>query len=869
MDGMQLRVVAGDIVAILPARDSSSTATGADAPRDDSGVADLPEWLAQLIAKTGSGALDVETSTVSVASARLAREVVLRKVTDEVYFPTSSGIARVKASSSPEVEYTTWISELSSDSLGTVVENGSVFASTIHRTIVFCVEHVHSDIVGNCNLFVIGESTEVTVAHDWKPASPIFTPYEKHAQKLKDAAESRMFRSELHDHVGIPPPLTALISGPPGVGKTFLVKCEQLVFDHLQGLTKQNLNRTLQRELSVPLYSVSILEIAEYMKTSAKNGDGRSSRCPLRTAINRARCSAPAIVVIDDIHLLARRIDATNSLSEALPIEAADVGELIAREVAALRACGSHAGVFVVLECGGRNGVDGLPPAITNGMAHVGLDASAVCEVSVKMEMPSRSDREQISLLILSELNVTVDQSEEAFSEKIIAGEDTLIKLYARRLAQATPGYVARDLKNVIARAQMSAKLRHRRSLKNKQSVSNKDSAVSWSLDFAKACAYVQASGVVYSGFDVGKDSLSLDDIGGYKSVKAKLTSLIINPYYKPAAYERLNVKPPSGVLLYGPSGCGKSLLARTIASTSPMNFIAVNGSKIFSKYLGESEATVRQIFAIARKTAPTIIFFDNIENIATRREMVSDNDDSASSVNTRILATLLNEMDGVSSTVGAVLVVGATSKPEKLDDAILRPGRLSHHVYVGMPTLDDRVAVLDAILRKRSRENAPVPEELSHLAARLDTARVASVTDGFTCADLDSLIREAGYLWLRESATDGSVNDIGWKHVSAALTGALKGPVEDVFRKAFEDTNDEDASEKDFWKSFSYSGTWSVGPFQQSMAELEEVRKILLLRKGGDDVPGGGWWRPGSCSRDDLNRFEVFAMGKKATNNF
>ncbi|KAI8609771.1 P-loop containing nucleoside triphosphate hydrolase protein [Chytriomyces sp. MP71] len=373
---------------------------------------------------------------------------------------------------------------------------------------------------------------------------------------------------------------------------------------------------------------------------------------------------------------------------------------------------------------------------------------------------------------------------------------------------------------------------------------------LSWTLDFFPALQIVESCQTADTEFQVSKSILKWDSIGGYEEAIKKLKSLVLNPLENPASYERLKVKPPSGILLYGPSGCGKSLLVRTLAANSPLNFISVNGSKIFSKYLGDSESKVRKVFELARQIAPSIIFFDEIDILGTRREWTED---GASGVNERVLSTLLNEMDGVSEQNG-VIVIGATSRPEKLDDALLRPGRLDHHLYIPLPDIHDRHEILRKLMLRK---------------CELDFSRIAKVTDGFTPADLEVLIREAGYLCLRERDIDGSAatTDMQWKHISAALSGAMKGSMGSIFEAAFDRDidGDEDAgAELSFWNSFGSGGmdTWCVSMLSQSTAETGEVQKILGLR--GDSRPKTGWWSPGSCSKNDAEKFEIFQKGSR-----
>lgn len=158
-------------------------------------------------------------------------------------------------------------------------------------------------------------------------------------------------------------------------------------------------------------------------------------------------------------------------------------------------------------------------------------------------------------------------------------------------------------------------------------------------------------------------------------------------PYEHPEAFARLGVPPPNGILLFGPPGCSKTLVARALASQSRLNFLSVKGPELFSKWVGESERAVRELFARARQLAPAILFFDEVDAMAPRRGQ-----DRASAVSDRVLAQLLTELDGLERSA-RVFVVAATNRPDTMDGALLRPGRLDRSIYVPLPDLHTRWA--------------------------------------------------------------------------------------------------------------------------------------------------------------------------------
>ncbi|KAI8927266.1 P-loop containing nucleoside triphosphate hydrolase protein [Entophlyctis helioformis] len=232
-------------------------------------------------------------------------------------------------------------------------------------------------------------------------------------------------------------------------------------------------------------------------------------------------------------------------------------------------------------------------------------------------------------------------------------------------------------------------------------------------------------------GFDTTRRSVPWSRLGGYAKIKAKLSQLVSWPHQHPDVFARLGVKPAAGILLYGPTGCGKTMLVHATASEF-QHELSTDASgcsnEIFSKYLGESEANIRALFAAARQLTPCIVFIDELDAIASRREWTED---GSGGVNERVLSTLLNEMDGVQERQG-VVVMACTNRPEKLDDALLRPGRLDCHVHVGLPSESERQEILRAYAR-------------SGVALDLRDGEFESFareTVGFTGADLEVLLR-------------------------------------------------------------------------------------------------------------------------------
>ncbi|MEM1508854.1 MAG: CDC48 family AAA ATPase [Thermofilaceae archaeon] len=224
-------------------------------------------------------------------------------------------------------------------------------------------------------------------------------------------------------------------------------------------------------------------------------------------------------------------------------------------------------------------------------------------------------------------------------------------------------------------------------------------------------------------------------DIGGLEDVKQQLREAVEWPLKFPDSFRRIGIEPPKGVLLYGPPGCGKTLLAKAVATESEANFLSIKGPEVFSKWVGESERAIREIFRKARQAAPAVVFIDEIDSLAPMRGLGY----SDSGVTERVVSQLLTEMDGLEKLEG-VVVVGATNRPDILDPALLRPGRFDRLVYVPPPDKTARLEIL-----KVHTKRMPLAEDV-------DLERLAEATEGYTGADLANLCREAAILTLREA---------------------------------------------------------------------------------------------------------------------
>jgi transitional endoplasmic reticulum ATPase len=221
-------------------------------------------------------------------------------------------------------------------------------------------------------------------------------------------------------------------------------------------------------------------------------------------------------------------------------------------------------------------------------------------------------------------------------------------------------------------------------------------------------------------------------DIGGLDSEKQELIEIVEWPLRYPEIFEAINTDPPTGVLLFGPSGTGKTLLAKAVATESSANFISIKGPELLSKYVGESEKAIREVFRKARQASPTIVFFDEIDSIAPVRGAGSD-----TFVTERVVSQILTELDGLEE-LQDVVVIAATNRIDMVDPALLRPGRIDRIIHIPLPDKDARSKIFEIHLKGK-----PVSDEVS-------VQWLAEATDGYSGAEIEAVCREAAMLALR-----------------------------------------------------------------------------------------------------------------------
>ncbi|WP_020101115.1 AAA family ATPase [Mycobacterium sp. 360MFTsu5.1] len=424
--------------------------------------------------------------------------------------------------------------------------------------------------------------------------------------------------------------------------------------------------------------------------------------------------------------------------------------ELDGPEVGALRAedrlAGVAAAVSSVRDGGGVlliTDIDALLPAVAEPVATLILTelrkavasrgvafiaTSAVPDgVDARLRAPDLCDRE---------LGLTLpDAATRKALLEVLLRSVPAKELNLDEIAQRTPGFVVADLAALVREAALRAAAR--------ASADGAEPALTQD-DLTGALSVIRPLSRSATE-EVAVGSVTLDDVGDMVATKQALTEAVLWPLQHPDTFERLGVEPPRGVLLYGPPGCGKTFLVRALASSGRLSVHAVKGAELMDKWVGSSERAVRELFQRARDSAPSLVFLDEMDALAPRRGQSFD-----SGVTDRVVAALLTELDGINP-LRDVVVVGATNRPDLIDPALLRPGRLEKLVFVEPPDADAR----RDILRTASKSIPLTPE--------VDLGELAGELDGYSAADCVALLREAALTAMRRSidAADVTAADV------------------------------------------------------------------------------------------------------------
>ena len=309
------------------------------------------------------------------------------------------------------------------------------------------------------------------------------------------------------------------------------------------------------------------------------------------------------------------------------------------------------------------------------------------------------------------------------------------VDLALNEIADRTPGFVRADLAALVREAALRAAAR----------ASDDGQPPALTQEDLKGALSVIRPLSRSATEEVSVGSVTLDDVGDMVEVKQALTEAVLWPLQHPDTFARLGVEPPRGVLLYGPPGCGKTFVVRALASSGRLSVHAVKGAELMDKWVGSSEKAVRELFRRASDSAPSLVFLDEIDALAPRRGQSFD-----SGVTDRVVATLLTELDGIEP-LRDVVVLGATNRPDLIDPALLRPGRLEKLVFVEPPDADARREIL-----RTAGKSVP-------LAADVDLDALARELDGYSAADCVALLREAALTAMRRSidAADVTAEDV------------------------------------------------------------------------------------------------------------
>lgn len=413
----------------------------------------------------------------------------------------------------------------------------------------------------------------------------------------------------------------------------------------------------------------------------------------LTEAVRRAEAAAPGVLLIEQIHEVAPRDDANPLTSVVL--------ECVEKVVAAGRA-----GIICTTD---------RPETTTPELRLPGL-----LDHELTIMAPHRGDRRRIL---------------EVHTRPLPLAADIDLDDIARR----TPGFVAADIQALCYEAALRAAQR----LAPPASAGGASTVTP--ADFDDALEVVRPS-AIDSRIEFG--GLTLADVGDMVETKRLLTESVIWPLTYPDTFERLGVPPPHGALLYGPPGCGKTFLVKALAAEAAANFFSIRGAELLSKWVGESERGVRELFRRARSAAPAIIFFDEIDALAPGRG--SDENGTTD----RVVAALLTELDGIEA-LRDVYVLAATNRPDLVDAALLRPGRLDTMIFVPPPDADARAAILRTVARRMPIEDG------------VDLDGVARACEGYSAADLQALARAAAMTAMRENIASPTVTAA---HFTAAL---------------------------------------------------------------------------------------------------
>ncbi len=555
-------------------------------------------------------------------------------------------------------------------------------------------------------------------------------------RKVREMVELPLKHPEIFEKLGIEPPKGVLLYGPPGTGKTLLAKA-------------------VANESGAHFIAINGPEIiSKYVGESEKK---------LRDIFEEARKNAPAIIFIDEIDAIAPKREGDTSEVER---------RLVAQLLTLMDGLKERGKVIVIAA---TNRPDAIDPA---------LRRPGRFDREIEVPVPDEEGRYQILKIHTRKVPLGKLEGEKY----VLLSEEEKDKLL-RKLASITYGYVGADLAALVKEAAMNV---IRRLIPEIEKYEDREiptelyeKLVVTEEDFMEALKMIHPSAMREVYVEVPK--VRWGDIGGLEDVKQQLREIVEWPIKYKKIFEKLGIEPPKGVLLYGPPGTGKTLLAKAVANESGANFIAIKGPEIFSKWVGESERRIREIFRKAKQVAPAIIFIDEIDAIAPRRGT-----HIGSNVYDTVVNQLLAEMDGITSR-GDVMVIAATNRPDQVDPALLRPGRFDRIVYVPPPDYKSRLEILKVHTR-----NIP-------LSSDVNLEEIARLTEGYSGADLALLVKEAAMFEIRKIYEHLSKERLTEKEIMDKLLELdIKVTMED-FKKALEKVRPSITKEmEEYYKNFA-----------------------------------------------------------------
>ena len=452
------------------------------------------------------------------------------------------------------------------------------------------------------------------------------------------------------------------------------------------GCGKTLLARAVANESEANFYSINGPEIMSkfYGESEAR----------LREMFQKAQKNSPSIIFIDELDAIApKREEVTGEVER----------RVVAQLLALMDGLEGRGNLIVV---GATNRPEALDPALRR---------------------PGRFDRE-------IEIGVPDKQARHEILQIHTRGMPLAEDVDLKKLTEMTHGYTGADLAALSRETAMKALRRYLPEINLEEerippSVLEKmDVRME---DFLNG--YREVTPTAMREVYIEVPTVHWTDIGGLETVKEELRQAVEWPLKNPDVFKRMGIRPPKGILLYGPPGCGKTLLARAVATESEANFITIKGPEVFSKWVGESEKAIREVFRKARMAAPAVIFFDEFDSLVPRRGMGY----ADSGVTERVISQLLTEMDGI-ITLENVVVIAATNRPDIVDPAILRPGRFDRLIYVPEPDQEARLEIF-----KIYTKDMPLTKDV-------DLSQLATMTKSYSGADIEALSREAALNALR-----------------------------------------------------------------------------------------------------------------------